>query len=223
MVKLKVYWKFYIISALISLIVFSAGVYFGIFISKEKVEFLKSNLEEVKRLQEDTNLQFSLISILGNKSCSLISYELGKAISTATDLGDKVSKYSTDEKVKDQNFELLKKDYTVTLIKYWVNLERMRNECNKTDFITILFFYSDKNCSECVRQGLVLDYMKKQHPQNFMIFALDSDLDLNVIGMIKNIYEIKIVPSLVIDNKKFDGFVKTEDLQAMLCKKLKIC
>jgi len=223
MVRLKIHWKFYLVSALISLIIFSTGIYFGIFISKEKIEFLKTNLEDIKIMQEDTSLQFSLISMLGNKSCALISYELNKAISTAANLGDKVSKYGVDEKVIDPSFESLKKDYTITLIKYWVLLEKMRNDCNRTDFITILFFYSNKNCRECKAQGLVLDYMKSQYPENFMVFALDSDLDINVVNIIKNIYEVKTVPTLVINNKRFDGLVKAEDLKALLCEKIKKC
>lgn len=223
MVKRIINWEYYTISGVITVIVLLAGIYFGVFVSKEKVDALQNELDNLKMEQDDLNLEFTFVSLSRNQSCNIISYELDKTIDNAAKLGDKVTSYETSEKVKDSRFIYLKKDYTLTLIKYWFYLDKMRQECNKTNFTTILFFYSNENCPDCNSQGIILSYLKQTYPQNAMVFAFDSNIDLNVVDLLKKNFEVVKTPTLIIDNKKYEGLVSLDTLKKIVCKDVKLC
>src|SRR4030042_1658565 len=121
-------WEFYLVSAIITFIILFAGIFFGLYIGKEKF--------------------------------------------------------------KDGSYYSAKRDYTLIQIRYWSYLERLKNECNNTNFITVLYFYSP-DCRDCSKPGLIYDYLKQQHPENVMIFALDYDVDLNTLKILKEVYDVK--------------------------------
>jgi protein-disulfide isomerase len=56
-----------------------------------------------------------------------------------------------------------------------------------------------------------------------MNFALDADLDLNIIRLLKSVYRVRGVPTLVIDGRSYEGLVSLEQLKQILCEKLQIC
>ena len=223
MVKSNIKWEIYIISGIITAGILFLGILFGVSFSKGKVDSLQSELDKLKMSQEDLNLEFAMIATTKNQSCSLISYGLDKVIDNAAKLGERVSIYETGEKIKDERFSLLKDDYTLTLIRYWFYLDRMKQECNKTNFVTILYFYSNQKCNDCSGQGIVLNFIKQKYLQDVMIFAIDSDSQLNVVDLLKKTYQVQTVPTIVIDGKKNDGFVSVEQLENILCEKLKKC
>ena len=217
----KIDWEFYLISAIITFIILLAGIFFGMFIGKEKVSSLEQNLEDLRVRQDDATLSFSLMSIFGNKSCSIIQHELGDTMTQAAELGKEITSYQ-NEKFKDEGYIQTKKDYTLIQIRYWSYLERLKQECNNTNFITILYFYSGE-CGDCSKQGLILDYLKQTHPNNVMNFALDYDVDLNVIRLLKSVYNVTTTPTLIINDKKYTGLVELCQLEEVLCKDFSIC
>ncbi|MBS3055311.1 MAG: hypothetical protein J4452_02345 [Candidatus Aenigmarchaeota archaeon] len=223
MVARKLKFEIYLISGAITAGILFLGIFFGVTVSKSKVDNLQSELDKLKMSQEDLNLEFVLIATSRNQTCNLISYELDKVIDNAAQLGERVSLYETSEKIKDDRFSFLKDDYTITLIRYWFFLDRMKTECNRTNFVTVLYFYSNDKCDDCNKQGLVLNVIKQTYQQDVMIFAIDSDSRLNVVDLLKKTYQVETVPSLVVDGKKYDGLVSVEELKSVLCEKLKKC
>ena len=223
MVKRKIAWEFYVVSAVITLFLLFIGIYTGILLSKSKIEELQSELTKIKLRQEDLTFELTLLTLDKNISCSLLGQALEKVVDEAGKLGDRVSLYETTEKVKDVSFYDLKKDYTLTLIRYWFYVEEIKKNCNRSDLITVLYFYSNENCNDCLSQGTILTYMKQKYPQTLMVFALDYDIDLNIVNILKKVYGIEKVPSLVINGKKYEGLVTLEKLNQILCTQYKLC
>jgi protein-disulfide isomerase len=56
-----------------------------------------------------------------------------------------------------------------------------------------------------------------------MIFALDSDVDLNTLKMVKDAYGIKEMPTLIINDEKYSGLVSLDELKQIICNKIGIC
>jgi len=220
MVK-KIDWEFFLISGIITFIVLLAGLFFGMFLGKEKVGSLENDLEELRVRQDDATLSFSLMSIFGNRSCNIIQHELSDTMLQAAELGREITSYE-NEKFKDDRYIQTKKDYTLIQIRYWSYLERLKQECNNTNFITILYFYSNE-CDDCSKQGLILDYLKQTYPNNVMNFALDYNVDLNIIRLLKSIYDVEDTPTLIINEKKYTGLVELNQLQGIVCKDLGVC
>jgi hypothetical protein len=223
MVKRRVAWEFYIVSAAITLFILFMGIYLGIFLSKGKIEQLQSELKSLKLKQEDLMFELSLFALNKNISCNILTQALEKVVDEAGKLGDKVSLYETTEKIKDESFYELKKDYTLTLIRYWIYVEEIKKNCDKGNLVTVLYFYSNRDCFDCLSQGTILTYMKQKYPQNLMVFALDYDLDLSIISSLKRVYGVQKVPSLVINGEKYEGLVTLEKLSEILCSKYKLC
>jgi len=55
--------------------------------------------------------------------------------------------------------------------------------------------------------------MKNKHKNDLMIFALDTDVNLNSIKMIMRSYNITKFPSIVIDGQLYQGFVDKETME----------
>jgi hypothetical protein len=223
MVKRKIAWEFYVVSAAITLFILFMGIYLGIFLSKGKIEELKAELTSLKLKQEDLMFELTLLTLNKNISCNMLTQALEKVIGEAGRLGDRVSLYETREKIKDESFYNLKKDYTLTLIRYWFYVEEIKENCDKSNLVTVLYFYSNQDCFDCLSQGTILTYMKQKYPQNLMVFALDYDMDLSIISSLKRVYGVQKVPSLVINGERYEGLVTLEKLSEILCTKYKLC
>jgi hypothetical protein len=224
MVKRRIAWEFYVFSAAITIFILFMGIYLGIFLSKGKIEELQSELTSLKLKQEDLVFELTLLTLNNkNVSCNLLTQALEKVIDEAGKLGDRVSLYETTEKIKDESFYELKKDYTLTLVRYWFYVEEIKKNCGKSNLVTVLYFYSNQNCFDCLSQGTILTYMKQKYPQNLMVFALDYDINLNIISSLKRVYDVQKVPSLVINGEKYEGLVTLEKLSEILCSKHKLC
>jgi hypothetical protein len=223
MVKRRIAWEFYVVSLAITLFILFMGIYVGIFLSRGKIEELREELINLKLKQEELILELTMFGLNKNMSCNVLTQAVERDINEAGKLGDRVSLYETTEKFKDESFYSLKKDYTLTLVRYWLHLEEIKKNCDKSNLVTVLYFYSNQNCFDCLPQGTILTYMKQKYPQNLMVFALDYDLDLSIISAIKRIYGVEKVPSLVVNGERYEGLVTLEKLSQILCTKYKLC
>jgi glutaredoxin len=214
MVKKRVSWEVYIIAAVITLVIFSLGVALGFFISNEKYSIIKNDLEDLKLQQKDAELELLLINSLETKSCYSIKYEIDKMAVLSSKLGDRVSVYDT-EMIKNADFYNLKQQYILTLIEFWNYWELFKKNCNSS-VNTVLYFYSIKNCDDCQAQGFVLSYLKEKYPDKIMTFALDKDEDLYSLNLIKNTYNVTTAPTLIINNKKYEGLKDINALNDLL-------
>ena len=214
MVKRKVNWRIYITAGIITLVVFSLGIGLGFLVSNEKYDIIRYDLENLQLNQKDIELELLLINSIGEKSCDTLKYEIEKTASFSSELGEKVSYYDR-EMIKNPEFYVLKKQYIMTLIEFWSYWELFKKNCNSS-VNTVLYFYSIKNCDECQAQGFVLSFLKQENPEKIMIFALDKDEDLYSLNLVKSIYNVTTVPTLVINDKKYEGLKDINALKDLL-------
>ena len=222
MVKRIVNWEYYVLAGVLAAVLLLAGIYFGLLVSREKVDAMQAELERTKMEQEDFVLKSTIMS-LGSNSCDALSYEFERAVDDASKLGQTVSEYEASEKIVDPRFASLKTEYTLTLVKYWIYTEQLKATCNRTDYVIVLFFYSNVGCDKCEGQGFVLDSVKQLYGRRVMIFALDPDIGLGTVNMLKGMYGVAEVPTLVVNGKTHTGFVGLEDLKNVVCKELGSC
>lgn len=213
MVK-EISWKIYLTTGIVTFIVFIIGLGVGLIISSQKMNILKIDLEELQIRQLDSETELAVLNFYKEKSCDTLSYELEKIMYSAGELEKKLGYYTEDE-MKRPEFDTIKKQYMLTLIRYYLFWEMLKENCNK-NVTTILYFYSIKDCDDCQNQGFILTYLKEKYPDKIMIFALDYNLDLYTINLLKNTYQIKKIPSLIIDGKKYEGLINLDKLKEIL-------
>jgi len=214
MVKEKISWRVYMIAAVITLVVFSLGVGLGFLINNEKYDIIRSDLESLQLQQRDIETEMMLTNSLGANSCNTLNYEIEKTATQSADLGQKVSYYD-NEMVKNPDFYTIKRNYIINLIQLWSYWELFKKNCNSS-VNTVLYFYAIKNCDDCQAQGFVLSFLKEKYPDKIMTFALDKDEDLYSLNLIKNVYNVTTAPTLIINNKKYEGLKDINALKDLL-------
>lgn len=214
MVKEKINWRVYITAAIITLIIFSLGIGLGFMISNEKYDIMKTDLDNIQLQQKDIETEMMLTSSLGANSCKTLNYEIEKTATQSAELGQEVSYYD-NEIIKNQDIYTIKRYYIINLIQLWSYWELFKKNCNSS-VNTVLYFYSIKNCDDCQAQGFVLSYLKDKYPDKIMTFALDKDEDMYSLNLIKNTYNITLSPTLIINNKKYEGLKDINSLKDIL-------
>lgn len=208
----KVNWGYYLAAGIITIVVFLSGMYFSVFLDQAKIADLENSIKEIRLSQENADLEIRVNQALNGTQCHVLTNEINGVISQAADLGERLEFYEANERFQDPVYPTLKKEYTVNLIKYWLFAKDSKQSCNY-DYDIVLYFYSNEGCDDCVKQGTVLSYLKKRHPQDLMVFAIDEDIDISTISLLKSAYNITQTPTVVINER--DVFLGHQNLNEM--------
>lgn len=215
MVKKRITWPFYLVTFVITALVFISGVYFGFFLNRAKSSELQEMVSDLDKIRTEQELNLLLIDYLPNKTCDIMRYELEEIIPRINELEKEVTFYEDTRKFEESSYMETKKDYMINQIKYWLYMEKLKSSCD-LNVTTLIYFYSNRECDLCRNQGIVLDYMKNRHKSDLMIFALDTDLGMNSIEIIRKSYGIETLPALIVNEKIYGGFVNRTSLEEII-------
>ncbi len=206
-------WKTYIISFLITALIFGAA--FGI------INLLDSKKEaDVKNIQDQISLdilssetQFDLMQEINCKNVdnSVLSQEIN---SLATKLS-----YMEENNNGTLNPELiyLKKYYSLLQIKDYILMQRLSGKCEFKP-ISVLYFYGNKDtCPECVDMGYVLTELRRNYPE-IRIYSFDTNLQLSALNTLRSINNIseKKLPSVIIGEQTITGIRTYEEMKKLI-------
>jgi hypothetical protein len=95
-------------------------------------------------------------------------------------------------------------------------LKEIKKECY-TDYDLFLYFYSndEEECDECDRQGYVLTYLRKKYP-SVRVYSFDIHLDNPSLNILKQIYNVTKVPTIVKDEKVYDHFMDRNEIEKLV-------
>ncbi|MBU0757597.1 MAG: hypothetical protein KKF44_06010 [Nanoarchaeota archaeon] len=202
--------KLIIISVILSILLYLAGVLSGLYANKmiekktqEEIDFIKNYVDVLTAGIETIQVQESFTSGLSpKKACefSALSYN---------DLEDRLSyfwesfpyrieEYERYNKVSEE-YLALKESYTKLSIRAWVMAKNNYKKCNKT-LIPVLYFYS-KECATCIKQGEELDGFKQEMEtkgKKVIVFTIDFNSDEQIVKLIKSYYDITDIPAVII-------------------------
>lgn len=203
-------------TTIVTTIVFISGIFFGLWIGEKRVSELERIIVNLNENINNAELQFLFFDVMGEEiSCRYLIKEAENLGNEASSLGKEVERFENAKKIDENSFRELKKKYTSVLIRDWLMLEKIKKTCNE-DYITVLYFYSNKKCEKCEEQGIILLYLKEKFKENFLVFAIDSDVSLEIVRMLKDVYEVKEYPTLVINGEVY-GFLNLKELEGIVC------
>jgi len=213
-------------AAVLTTIIFALGVWFGLWVGDEKVSQLQNTISDLQENINEAELQFLFLDITeSNISCNYLISTANRLGEETTSMASEVDKYENAQKVDDAAFKALKKTYTITLIRDWLTLEKIKQSCNGS-YTIVLYFYSNKQCDKCQDQGIVLSYLKEKLGNEVLIFALDGDIDLGIIKALRESYVIYEYPTVVVNGKAYHGYQDLANLTEIMCgfnQDLEIC
>lgn len=211
-VQKDIFWK----AAIITLIVFSLGIFLGYFLESNRWTEIKEEYKKVEMEWADAKLQSIYYQLMSPEFCEA-------AIEENLIFSDKVYHQGlTLEKYEDANrltgemkYEKLR--YAFLKLEFWLNSISLKNKC-KTDYSNIIYFYSDEpSINEKAAQdsqSVILKNLKDKHAEKIMLIPLPLDMDIATINIIKKTYNINKAPTILIDEKiKLEGIQSLEDLE----------
>ncbi|MBI2675498.1 MAG: conjugal transfer protein TraF [Candidatus Aenigmarchaeota archaeon] len=212
----KINVKIIIAAFVISTILFSAGLFVGYSVNKERLGDIERRLVDIKSGIENFQLQFLFLDALGDKAaCPLLSNTLKRINNESYEIGTKLTFFSSSSEVADYTqYNDLKKEYSRILIGYWLLANKLNNACN-LGANTIIYFYR-KDCRLCDNQAFILTYLKNKYQEKVLIFALDADLDEPSIETLKKFYEVVEYPTLIANSKVYGGFQETRKIEEIM-------
>lgn len=209
----------YAIAAVITIGVFCLGLLLGLVIEGKRVNYVQSVGKEQSLDFNSLQIQYQYIDQLSKENdCEAVSKTFEQNVLSLESIRERLENYDKGSTLNKKDFELLKREYILAQLRYWLLAEKTKDLCGY-DIVTILYFFSDeKECPKCNQQAFVLTHSKKIFKEKLLIFSFDSKYDQEpMIKILKNAYNLNVYPSLIINNQKYEGLVTNEDLLKMLC------
>lgn len=180
--------------------------------------FTKSKLSELKELQDFLDIEGASIEVQYDLAlenlCS--TNGLSKLNNDLNSFGDKLTYIEGVSPKDDMSVNNLYTYYTVLEAKHFLFINRVNKECS-ADFSTILYFYSPIKslCASCDTQGITLTAVKKELPST-MVYSFNTNSKSKVVATLKQLYNITVLPTVVINNEKFEGFMSRREIESKI-------
>lgn len=219
MVERQVSTRKYVVAAIITLMIFSLGLLLGLLIEGSRVSYIDSKSREQNIEFNSIQLQYAYLEVIAQeKNCEAVYQTFQDNLHSLDQARIRLENFDKDSKISDDEFNLLKREYILAQIKYWLLSVRTKQVC-KESFASILYFFSDeKECPLCDRQAFVLTYLKKKFADNILIFSFDAKTSNEpMVDLLVKAYGITEFPSLVVEGQMMSGFSDKEDILARIC------
>jgi hypothetical protein len=210
----------YIVAGIITLLIFGLGLTLGMIIDSYRYSIIEevNAQQEVKYLSLQT--QYLYLNAFDNhNNCPVLSGALKSAVE---DLSASLSEVvaTEEEKSSDSSNTAITRRYALDNLRYWLLAKESKDKCN-LDIVPILYFYS-ADCPSCPNQGTILSYFKNKFGEQVLVFPINLDLrgQEPMVDIVIGQFNITKYPTTVIDDKKYEGVVKEEQLQQIICSTL---
>lgn len=223
MVERKIARNKYIVAAVITFGIFFLGMTLGMVVENKRVAMIQTefNLEKVEF--ESSQLQYDYLNMIDSKgSCPALYESFDKNLEKLENTRIRLNNYIVDSKINSEEFNILKRQYMIEQLRYYLLANTAKNMCDDNIARIIYFYSTSENCPDCSDQEFVLSYLRQKYSGSLYIFALDETFtDEPMISVLKKQYNITKFPSLIVEENVFQGFSTKDQLESELCITLK--
>ncbi len=209
----------YIIAGAITLGIFLLGLFLGLAIEGKRVNYIESVSRKQNLDFSSLQLQYAFIDQLSQeKNCLAVQKTFEQNINNLESTRIRLENFDRDAKLNKDEFDLLKNEYMLAQIRYWLLAQRTKKLCGN-DIVNILYFYSDqKECPDCDKQAFVLTYLKKKFKDKLLVFSFDSKFESEpMIPLLKKTYNITTFPTIVIEGNPKYGLTDKNTILNVVC------
>lgn len=210
----------YITAGIITILIFALGLLLGMVVDYERVQALEERYYENELDYRSLQLQFSFLNFAehNKNACNAFEVAIKNSVSELSDSLEKVETYKENSGTQRESFELIQRRYILDNIRYWMVVEEAKEVCD-INRLSVLYFYSGKNCPSCPDQGVILTFFKKKYGDSLLVFPIDVDNAIKepVLEVIMGRFNITSMPSLVIDSETYHGVVSKSELAPIIC------
>ncbi len=215
MVERKVDWEYLVLAFLVTAVIVSGVFFFGQQLNNHKVDSLRNDIQSMEINYQSQRLGLELAGNIEGKSCEAMSEWVDRSSSDIEDLRSQVAAYESSSKIDNPDYTILKKRYMNLLLQNLIEIRSIEEECNR-NVTNIIYFYSKGECDACEDQGTILTHFVQNNDQQVIVYPLDTDLDMDTIDLLEEVYDIERYPALVIDGELYQGFQSKENISNIL-------
>lgn len=219
-VRLKSLRRIYVIAGIISLVLYVAGIATGYYLQGDIFGIVESDIDKVRSDISTVEQEIPLLSLRGEASCNILP-------TLSTDVNDRLNRILNEIIDLEQNrktndaYNKLLNDYTSLAVRGWILDKDIKQSCGD-DSVPTLYFFSVP-CEDCIEQGKILTELREKYGKGFPVFSLNARADQPAIKILTKSFNITETPSLILDSTPIQGFVSKENLDNIICKKLRAC
>ena len=209
----------YIIAGIITSGVFLLGLLLGLTIEGKRVNYIESIARKQNLDFSSLQLQYAFIDQLSmENNCLAVQKTFEQNINSLESTRIRLENFDRDATLNKNELDILKNEYMLAQIRYWLLAERTRKLCG-SDIVNILYFFSDeKECPNCEKQAFVLTYLKKKFRDKLLIFSFDSKFDNEpMVPLLKKTYNVTSYPTIVIESEPRKGFQDKDVILNEIC------
>jgi len=198
--------RLYAIALILTAVVFLIGIYVGNLLSEKSLTDINGEITDVEARARTTQLLF----LLENSSfCPIYGEELSKVDTDVETIGYKLS-YLEERNVEDIE---LKKYYFLLELDAFLFSKRVEGQCGG-NYSLVLYFYSNKNCSNCKEQGYELLDAKKELGESVRIYSFDGEIGSAASSALMKMYGVSTYPTIVLvgENSTLLNFSREETI-----------
>lgn len=207
----KISLSLYLTAFLISAIIFAAGIYTGKLMEQSNINSLSAKVDAAN--MRASSLELMYLSDDSPEFCPVYQEELFNLDSEVESIGYRLSYMEDTKGITDA---ALKKKYFMLEAQAFLLSQKVREKCG-ANYSTLLYFYSNSNCTTCKQQGIELLEVKKELGEKIRIYSFDGDLGSAIVDALKAKYNVMQYPSIVVNkNRAIGGLKNKQEVLALL-------
>ena len=111
----------YLFAGLITIAIFALGLMLGFVVEGKRVTTVKTLFDTQRTEFASSQLQYSYVSSLNSQeACPAIYTIFFNNIKNLDETAHRLESYVKDSKLNDENFAVLKREYTIEQLRYWL-------------------------------------------------------------------------------------------------------
>lgn len=206
-------WKKYVVVFFITVMLFVTASYVSSYFNNKKIGQLQVIQDQISIDILSSETQFSLLSDLSCKSVSdsFLSEELNE-------FGAKLE-WGEQNLGNKEEVSYLRKYYSLLQIKDYLLMKKISSRCGIKSAFVLYFYTTAENCTECLKQSLVLSKLKEKYPM-LRVYSFDYSTDLSAVKSMLEIYKIEDtkLPAMVVSDDVLTGFNSADELESIIKK-----
>ncbi len=204
----------YVIVLFITVVIFISAFILSSYLNNKKLENVKYIQDDIAIDIQSSETQFALLQDVTCKDggSSMLSTELN-------DLATRIE-YSEQSIKNKEEINRLKKYYSLLQVKDYLLMKKSSERCGVKNVFILYFYTTEKECSECAKQGYVLTELRKKYP-DLRVYSFDYGLDLGIIKTLIGKYKLveTNIPAFIINDTVYTGFHSLEETEKYFPKK----
>lgn len=223
-IKRKVSTGRIFVAFVIAVLTFCLGVTLGFLIDSERIQWVQYQSQQQKADYESLQWQYLFLTSTTDKeeTCIALHVALEKSVKDLGKSLDTIQSYKKESQINKKDYEIIERTYLIDNLKYWLLATKTKKECNE-DYILVLYFFSEKSCPNCPDQGVLLTYYKQLYEDKLLVFPINLDLEEQEasLGILREVYNITSLPTIIVGNEKYSGVVPKNELGKIVCNNFK--